>query len=343
MVRRSLIAAALLAATTPLAAQTPPTDPVAWSWTANRPDANAPLGVFGARTFEDGEIVLSYRFSQMNSRGVWFGSDSLDLATTLQLYDDAPLTLSDVRHQVSLGVGVSENLTFIARGEFAVLERETIANSNLLRVGVEEIGDVEVGLLYNVYREGPYRLHIQGGAIIPTGSARTFADTTAAGGGATVALPFDMRPKGGTVGAILGLTGTTQNEVASLGAQFRARINLHSRNGYRLGNRYEANGWAAYKVSQSISVSWGARWANWGNITGVDRRLDQGGDPHNVGNALAGQLAMMPIGLNFVMPPESPFAGHRLSLEAVYALHRDYESPQLGLDWGLHFGWSVAF
>ena len=33
----------------------------------------------------------------------------------------------------------------------------------------------------------------------------------------------------------------------------------------------------------------------------------------------------MPVGVNFVMPGGSIFAGHRLSVEAVYALHHDYE------------------
>ena len=27
--------------------------------------------------------------------------------------------------------------------------------------------------------------------------------------------------------------------------------------------------------------------------------------------------------------------------EAVYAIHHDYEGPQLGLDWALNFGWTA--
>jgi len=30
-------------------------------------------------------------------------------------------------------------------------------------------------------------------------------------------------------------------------------------------------------------------------------------------------------------------------VEAVYAIHHDYEGPQLGLDWGLNLGWSASF
>ena len=119
-------------------------------------------------------------------------------------------------------------------------------------------------------------------------------------------------------------------------------MNLGQKSGYRLGNRFKANFWAAYNLNENLSVSAGARFENWGNLVGADTGLDPAGDPHNAGNFLAGQRAMLPIGVNFVMPEGSQFAGHRLSLEAVYTLHHNYESPQLGYDWGLHFGWSMG-
>jgi len=346
MVRRSLIAAALFLVASPLTAQSPLPGPVEWTWNADRPDANAPVGVFGGRVLGEGEIEFGYRFIQASSRGVWFGTDSLTLAETLGPfgYDDAPVTQSDIRHRVELGWGLSSNLTLVARGEFAVLERETAANGSLIRTGAEEIGDVEVGLLYNVYSAGAYRLHVQGGAVIPTGASRTYADTTMAGGAVAVTLPYDMRPGGGTFGGVAAMTASVQNEVASLGAQFRLRTNFGENGaGYTLGNRYAANGWAAYKINQSFSVSGGVRWENWSHIEGVDTTLNPTGDPMNLGPLLAGQRAMMPLGVNFMMPEGSRFAGHRLSVEAVYALHHDYEAPQLGLDWGLNFAWTMGF
>jgi len=346
MVRRSLIAAALLLVASPLTAQSPLPGPVEWTWNADRPDANAPVGVFGARVLEEGEIEFGYRFIQNNSRGVWFGTDSLTLAETLGPfgYDDAPVTQSDIRHRLELGWGLSQNLTLVARGEFVILERETAANGSFIRAGAEEIGDVELGLLYNVYSGGAYRLHVQGGAIIPSGTTRTYADTTMAGGATPVTLPYDMRPGGGTFGAVGAMTGTVQNEVASLGAQFRIRGNFgENGSGYTMGNEYSANGWAAYKINQSFSVSGGVRWENWSHISGEDATLKPMGDPMNLGPLLAGQRAAMPLGVNFMMPDGSRFAGHRLSMEAVYTLHQDFEAPQLGLDWGFRFGWSMGF
>lgn len=350
MVRRSLIAAAaILAVGSPLTAQSPTAgQEEEWTWSADRPDARGLLGVFADRTLAMGELELSYHFSQLNYRGVYFGRDSLPLASTLQLFNDAPLTRSDIVHNVRFGFGVTDDLTIVARGGFAVLERETIANNGLVRVGIEQFTDLEVGALYDVIASGPYRMHFQAGAIVPVMPGNTtYADTTAAQTGNNQPLPYDMRTSGGTYAVIAGIGGSVQNEMASLGAQFRMRVNVASNDaggiGYTLGDRYEANGWGAYNINDNLAILAGVRWENWDNIDGHDIRLNVNGDPHNQGGMLAGQRVMLPAGLNFIIPGESVFAGHQMSLEAVYSMHHDYEGPQLGLDWGLNLGYTVGF
>lgn len=349
MVRRSLIAAAaILAVVTPLTAQTPTADDEVWTWSADRPDAKGLLEVFGGRTLAMGEMELTYNFSQMNYRGVYFVNDSLDLATTLQLFNDAPLTRSDILHQVRFAYGVTDRITIVGQGEFAVLERETRANNGLIRTGVQQLGDVEVGALVNVYAEGPYRMHAQVGAVIPTMiGASTYADTTASQTGPEVVLPYDMRTSTGTVGVVGALSGSLQNEIGSIGAQFRVRVNVLENSagatGYTPGDQYEANGWVGYNITDNFAILSGVRWQNWDNIDGADTRLNPDGDPHNQGGMLAGQRVVLPVGFNLVMPAGSPLAGHLLSLEAIYSMHHDYEGPQLGLDWGINVGYTLAF
>lgn len=344
MVRRSLIATALVVVATPLAAQVEPEEYV---WTsAGRPDAEAPIGVFGARTLEMGELQLTYRFSQQNSRGVWFGTDSLPLATTLQLYTVVPLTLSNITHSVTGSYGVSERLTIMGTAEFSLIEREQITNGGVLYItGVEELGDLTASAIYEVVRLGPYRLNFSAGAVLPIGKARTYA-VTPFGGTTPQALPYDQRPGGGAFAVMPGISGLVQNEVASLGAQFRARIHVGEGTAdFTPGDRYQGEGWAAYAINSVISVSWGLRWQTWGRLEGADPQLvatqDPGSDP--VTGMAGGQRADMPIGINVIMPGETVLAGHRLYAEAVYAMHHDYEGVRLGLDWGFNFGWSVGF
>jgi hypothetical protein len=68
---------------------------------------------------------------------------------------------------------------------------------------------------------------------------------------------------------------------------------------------------------------------------------DPGSD--NVQGMAGGQQADMPVGVNLVLPEGSILAGHRLSLEAVYVMHHDYEGVRLGTDWGLNFGYSLTY
>lgn len=347
MVRRSLIAAAFFMFAAPLAAQNPQnpmSGPTEWQWTSERPDANAPIGVFGSRTLGMGEIEVSYRYYQSNWRGVYFRTDSLSLTDVANLYDDVPLSRRDIRHHARVAYGVTDDLTLIARGEFAVLERETFSNGAPIRIGTEDLGDVEVGALYRVYAQGPYRLHFQAGAVIPTGSSVTYADTTRAQTGTSVTLPYDMRPGGGTFGAIIGATGGVQNEFGSLGGQFRMRTNFGKNDaGFKLGDSYEANLWAAYRLNTIISLSAGMRWEAFRPLEGRDSSLYRFGDPENAAAMLSGQRAHLPIGINIMMPDSSPLAGHRIAIESVYTLHHDYDAPQIGMNWGFNIGYSVTF
>jgi hypothetical protein len=343
MVRRSLIATALMAVATPLAAQVEPEEYV---WTSGRPDSEAPIGVLGAATVEAGQLQLTYRYNQQNYRGVWFATDSLPLATTLQLYTVAPLALSNITHSVTGAYGVSDRLTLMGTAEFSLIEREQITNGGVLYItGVEGLGDVTASALYEVVRQGPYRLNFSAGAVLPIGKARTYA-ITPFGGTTPQALPYDQRPGGGAFAVIPGISGLVQNEVASLGAQFKARIHLGEGTAdFTPGDRYQADGWAAYRINSLLSVSWGLRWAMWGRLEGADPQLvatqDPGSDP--VTGMAGGQRADMPIGVNVILPEGSVLAGHRLYAEAVYAMHHDYEGVRLGLDWGFNFGWSMGF
>ncbi|MGD8282375.1 MAG: hypothetical protein PVF90_06220 [Gemmatimonadota bacterium] len=340
MVRRSLIVAALLAISSPLAAQE---NDDAYVWSANRPDAHAPLGVAGERTLDLGALEITYKFSQMNSKGVYFMNDSLPLAQVLQLYQVAPLSLSKQTHTVMGAYGVTADLTVLATAEFSVYEREQLTSGGIYYItGAEEIGDVTAKAIYEVYRGGPYRMSISLGGVIPVGKSRTYAQTPFSGT-AEEALPYDMRPGGGTFAVLPGISGEVQNEFGSLGAQFEGRINVgEGTTDFTLGDSYLANGWAAYKINDYLSLSAGIRWQIWGNIEGADPQLDPAQDPEADPVFLSGQRADMPLGVNFVIPGDGPLAGHRLFLEAVYAMHHDYEGPQLGLDWGINLGYRAG-
>jgi hypothetical protein len=101
--------------------------------------------------------------------------------------------------------------------------------------------------------------------------------------------------------------------------------------------------WAAHMVNDYFSVSGRIQWQNWAGIEGGDPDLDPVRDPGNDGFFLEGERIDLPIGVNFYLPEGSRFAGHRLSVEAIFPISHEYTGPQLGLDWGMVLGWQVVF
>lgn len=340
MVRQSLMLAALLVVASPLAGQEE-----GWVWTDDRPDAVAPLAVTGTQTVPFGELHIRYQWIQRNSQGVWFDRDSLDLATTLQLYEVAPLTLSDRRHSIEAWLGLTNNLTIHARTEFALMERESQRNDGVFYImSTHSLGDLYADATYNLIRRGAYRMDVNAGAIIPIGPSTTTASSAYTGLGAEEPTPYDMRPGSGSFGVFGSVSMNAQNEFGSVGAQFKATTYVNENSvGFRLGDRYEANGWAAYRFNDYFSVSAGARWEKWGNINRADQFLEtvRMRDPMNDGVFLSGIRASMPLGINFVFPEDMVLGGHRLAFETMYVLHHDYDAPQLGLDWGINIGYTA--
>jgi hypothetical protein len=342
MVRRSLIVAALVAVSAPVAAQ----EEEVYVWTAGRPDSDAPIGVYGARTVDAGTLEFTYRFSQLNSRGVWFSQDSIPLATTLQLYTVAPLTLSNIVHSVTGTFGLSDRLTLTGTAEFHLMEREQITNGGVLYItSVRGLGDLSASAIYEIYRQGPYRMNVSAGAILPIGKSRTYAETPFSTP-ADEPLPYDQRPGGGAFAVTPGITALVQNERASLGAQFQGRIHIgEGMSDFTPGDHYQSDAWGAYRINSVFSVSGGIRWQIWGRMEGADPQLVPGQDPGNdpVTGMAGGERVDMPIGVNMVMPEGSAVAGHRVAVEAAYAVHHEYEGVRLGMDWGINIGYTMPF
>jgi hypothetical protein len=338
MVRKSLLVAVLLAIATPIAAQQE------YVWTSKRPDGHAPIGVMNGRTLERGAVEFSYRYSQLSSRGVWLANDSLPLETTLEFYDVAPLTLTNQTHNFSVSVGATENLSFVANMVYSTREREQLTSGGVFYVNqIEELGDLSVTGLYSFINSGPYRAHVQLGALVPTGKEDVFGETPFSTPDAE-ALPYDMRPGAGTFALLPGMTVSVQNEVGGFGAQVSANMPLGENDRqFALGRSTMGTVWASYMMNRYFSFSGRVRWQNWAGITGGDPDLDPARDPGNDGFFLEGERVDLPIGVNFYLPEGSRFAGHRLSFEAIFPVSHEYTGPQLGLDWGMVIGWQVVF
>lgn len=339
MVRKSLLVVALLALAAPAAAQEE------MVWTPKRPDAQAPFGVWGGRTLEQGEVEFTYRYNRLNLAGVWFDDFQLAPDFTAEFYQVVPLSLVTQTHSFGLAFAASPDLTVSANLGYHLRKREQITGDGQFYYVTEadKLGDLAVEGLFRVFDEGLYRAHVHLGALIPTGPTDAEARTPFSTPGEE-ALPYDMRGGAGVVGVMPGLTLLAQNDVGTVGAQLRGTVFVGSNDkDFSPGDRLEFNAWASYRANPYFSVSARAAYSRWGAFEGADPALNPLRDPGNDGSGLSGSRLDIPLGINLYLPEGSRFAGHRLSLEYVFPTTHSYDGPQLGADWGLVAGWQVLF
>lgn len=338
MVRTSLVVLAALLAAAPLAAQEERV------WSAASPDGHTPLDIRDGRALERGQLQVTYRFSDLDDRGVWFDDDSLRLSETLEFYEVAPLSQNNVSHEVEVAYGVTDALTLAGRVSYHLLERRSQTADDVLYITeADALGDLEVAAVYNLYRQGPYTASARAGVVLPTGEERPTAVTPFSAPNAEV-LAYDMRPGSGVFAALPGATAQVQNEHGSVGARVEGRLHFGTNDsGFTPGDRLSLTGWAAYRINEAFSVSARLAYESWGRVEGADPDLDPLRDPSHDGFFAEGSRTSIPVGVNFVMPQGSPLAGYRLSVEYMQPIAQDFEGPQLGFSRGLVVGLRTAF
>ncbi|MDH5590586.1 MAG: hypothetical protein OEZ65_13685 [Gemmatimonadota bacterium] len=336
MVRKSLVVFALMAMAAPAAAQEE------YVWTSKRPDAPAPAGVSWDRVLDKGALEVSYRFSTTHSNGVYFGGSlwSPEKLTDQFGYPVIPLSLVDLTQTAYGAFGLLDDLTLTGSIGVTRRTREQITTSYFYTTMTQQVGDLDVAALYRFFNQGPIQAHLQGGVRVPVGRIYQLSPTPFA---ALEFVPYDMRIGGGTFAALPGMTILVQNEHGSVGAQIRGEINFGTNaRGFRRGSRLDLSGWAAYQVSEYFSVSARLKWERWGGISGQDPALNPTRDPGHEAYFSSGTVVYIPMGVNFYLPDDHKFGGQRLTLEALTPISRDYDSPWLGVDWGLVVGWSMS-
>jgi hypothetical protein len=330
-----LVAALLTVAAAPAGAQE-------YVWTDDRPDAEAPLGVFGARTLSAGALQITALYSKMDQSGIRLGSQLVDPSTLFDSHEIVPFDLTTTGYVVRGAYGLSDDLTLAGRVGFQMRDRwQRNQEDVFFQLESSGITDLEVQALYDVYESGPYRAHLHAGVTIPTGSV-TLEDGVE-GLREEGHLPYDMQIGSGAFGFSPGVTAQAMNENGSVGAQVLATLFFLEKEDWRLGDRVEANMWAGFRLNRFFSASVRVRATAFEEIDGFDPQLDPARDPGEYPFGLSGRRVDIPVGLNFYMP-EGRWQGHRGSLEFVFPAHEQFDDwAWLASDWGFEVGWQKTF
>ena len=339
MARKIVSACAVVAsllAVTPALAQMP-------VWSVDRPDAHAPVGVMGDYTLEKGEVYIGYRYYREDFEGTLVGTTPFFFDDVLDFYSVAPLSLDREAHELELRWGFSDNITVSVSMPFVINNMLSLTEDvEFFETTSNDLGDVSVRFLIDLFETDQYKMHVLLGATAPTGE-NLDRDQTPSSGTGTAVLPFPMQTGTGHPDILGGLTLLTQNEVASVGAQANIVIrSVNNHRGYRLGDRFEFTAWGAYNISDWLSISARALYETVGETEGIEPLTDGVEDPSANPFAQGGERLYIPMGVNVYLR-DGFLEGHRIAFEWYYPVHEDLNGPQLSADQTLVASWQIVF
>jgi hypothetical protein len=305
-----------------------------------RPDSHAPIGVMGDHLMREGEIMLSYRYMNMDMDGNRTGTDRVDVP--LPGYMVSPTGMTMDMHMLGAMYAPSDRLTLALMLPFTSLSMDHIINSNGVAFTTESsgIGDVKLSAQYGLYARPGRDLIFNFAISAPTGSIDETDDTPMM---TDAHLPYPMQLGSGTWDIIPGLTWVQLYDSWSWGAQGLYTLRTGSNdNGYTLGNKLNLSAWVAKKVAESTSLSFRLNGLDWGNIDGTDSKLMlmPGMVPTADPNLRGGTRVDALVGINFVTPGLKSL---RLAAEAGAPVYQDLDGPQLETDLAFTLGAQFTF
>lgn len=309
-----------------------------WRW--DRADSYAPIGVRGDRVLSVGEFLVSYRYEALEQDGLRSATAELDLDEVLDVFQSTPFNLTQQRHLLELQFAAIENITLTARVPFIQNNMDQVTrNFDVFNSSTTGLGDVEVGALFNVYEEGPYKAHVAAVASVPTGSFEEDG-TNAIGDGR---LPYSMQLGSGTFDIQPSVTFQAMNQYGSVGFKGTGIVRMSENDaGYTLGNRVMVTSWFSFPVSDQLSFSARMEWQKWDPITGSDpahaTAVSLIQDPSVFPDLIGGSRLDLPLGVNLNVQ-NGPLAGHRLGIEATFPVNEDLDGLELQQSWTVTVGW----
>lgn len=304
--------------------------------------SHAPIDVMGDHSHNKGEWMTSYRYMHMDMPQSYTGAKQLSVE---QVHDDfmvAPVDMTMEMHMLELMYGVTDQFTAMIMLPYHIkdMEHRRRNNSRQFSTHAQGIGDIQIGAMYSLHQALHIPMHLNMSLSLPIGSIDRI-DTTLLGDDQP--LPYPMQLGSGTVDLHPGLTYTTHHKQWSWGAQALSTIRLgKNEHKYKLGNRYEVNYWLAYTWKKWISTSLRVKGHLWGNINGLDARLNPMMVPTADPDNQAGERVDFFFGIN-LLGQKGVRKGHRLGLEIGYPVYQRLEGPQLGVGLQGTIGWQKAW
>ena len=309
-------------------------------WSADRPDGHAPISVMGDHMHKMGEWMISYRYMTMDMEGLLKESTSVAptmMATGFMMPNMLPKTMTMDMHMFGTMHATSDKWTLL--GMMNYLHNEMTMQSGMA-MDSSGLSDLKLGGLYELSSSGDgRRMHLNLGLSLPTGST----DEKSSAGDV---LGYGMQLGSGTWDFHPALTYLGQTENYSYGAQLGGILRLdENKQGYALGNKFEASLWGARKITDSLSASAKLDYSSQSEVDGEHKGITamrKGMSPLNNPSHQGRDLTTFGLGLNYYFQ-NGELKGHRLAAEWETPLEQKVNGVQLELDSSWTLGWQYAW
>jgi len=284
---------------------------------AGRADSHAPIGVKQDHFHKKGEMMASYRFMSMKMDEPASMMGAQQMRTNM--------------HMVGMMWAPSDKLTLAAMTSFADRRMDMTmmmgGTTTAMQERAKDFGDIKVVALVPLYDSAKNKVLISGALNIPTGST---SDLRANGMMAGTSLPLSMQAGSGSWGFAPSITVTHYEDKWSAGSQLQASFMLDDAStGDRLGNKWHATSWAAYRVGASFSLSARVSYAEMeplkSEVTFSTRKSLRGF-----------------VGVNY-LAQKGALKGHRVALEFGMPIKQKTGGAPLKQGNALMLGWQKAW
>lgn len=302
----------------------------------SRPDGHAPIGVMRDHSHNKGEVMFSYRFGYMKSKGLMRGSNNVSIDEGTNKYRMVPRDMVMKMHMLGVMYGVTNNFTIAASGSVIEKEMHMInRNNQILRRETAGFGDTKIQAMYKLYNKNDNYLQFNLGVSLPTGDIKQDFQGTR--------LAYRPQVGSGSYALLPGLSYTSWFDSYSFGAQANGTFRLNTNNvGYKLGDTYNFTTWAAKKLDDSFSISSRLNYTIDEGIEGSDPTLNLMMSPVNDSSISARKKLDLLFGVNFIVSKGS-LKGHRLAFEFGKPIYQYTDGIQPRADYNFTIGWQKTF
>jgi len=301
----------------------------------------SPVSQMYSHAHRDDSWMVSLQTMTSSADGVRHGDSKLSNATVLEHFNHSPTSMQMTMTMLDVMKAVTDKTTVMVTVPYILhnMTMETPSGDSHSH-SPNGIGDITVSALYTTYRDDTEEFFWITGISLPSGSI----DETDDEGNR---LSYPMQLGSGTVDLHTGFTLKHRNDTTNFGVNvlgtFRTGM---SKNGYRLGDKFEASVWAGRSLFLSFRGTMKLGFSGWSNIHGEDESLDPVhsgiNSHHRHTDALnttqtGGYRSDFSLGLNHAI------GGINVGLEAGIPVIQHYPGYVLNQTWWATLGVSAGF